>query len=53
MAFAGALAAVNMAIVNSQKRTCPICGQQVSDRDDHAQTASGQRTHTRCAGSAS
>jgi hypothetical protein len=48
MAFAGALAAVNMAIVNAQKRTCPVCGQQVSDRDDYTESASGQRTHADC-----
>lgn len=48
MAFAGALAAVNMAIINQQKRTCPVCRQPVSDRDDYAETSSGQRTHSGC-----
>lgn len=48
MAFAGAIAAVNMAIVNQQKRTCPVCRQPVSDRDDYTEDPSGQRTHTAC-----
>lgn len=48
MAFAGALAAVQMSMVNQQKRTCPICRRTVSDREDHRTDPSGQKTHTDC-----
>jgi hypothetical protein len=48
MAFMGAIAAVNMAIVNQGKRTCPACKQPVPDRDDYTESVSGQRTHTGC-----
>jgi hypothetical protein len=48
MAFAGALAAVQMSIVNPQKRTCPVCRRTVSDREPHRTEASGQLIHTDC-----
>ncbi len=48
MAFAGALAAVRMSMVNQQKRTCPICRRNVLAREDHRTDPSGQKTHTDC-----
>lgn len=48
MAFAGALAAVQMSIVNQQKRTCPVCRRTISDREPHRTDPSGQMTHTDC-----
>jgi hypothetical protein len=48
MAFAGALAAVQMSMVNQQKRTCPVCRRTVTDRELHSTDPSGQRTHTDC-----
>jgi hypothetical protein len=48
VAFAGALAAVQMSMVNQQKRTCPVCRREVVDREPHRKDPSGQMTHTDC-----
>ena len=52
MAFAGALAAVRMSIVNQAKRTCPVCRRNVSDREFHRTEPSGQMIHSDCEESA-
>lgn len=46
MSLAGALAAVQMSMVNQQKRACPVRRSKVSDRAAYNTDPSGQKTPT-------